>query len=149
MPLTAAAIRHTIIVPVASLIRGAIQKLAYAPSISPNVTAVHIAEDEDAAREFREKWQAWGDKVPLVTIESPYRSVVGPLLRYVDNIDRRDKHDTITVILPEYVAGHWWEHLLHNQTALRIKAAPLVRPGTGVTSVPSHAAKRTNEAGLS
>ncbi len=141
IPITPAAIKHTIIVPVADLNRVAIQTLAYARSISPNVTAVHIAEDEEAAREFREKWHAWGDKVPLVTIESPYRSVVGPLLRYIDNIDRRDKHDTVTVILPEYVAGHWWEHLLHNQTALRIKAALLFRPGTVVTSVPYHAAR--------
>jgi amino acid transporter len=144
VPLTPAAIKHTIIVPVADLNRPAISTLAYARSISPNVTAVHIAEDEDSARAFRERWQAWGDKVPLVTIESPYRSVVGPLLRYIDNIDRQDKADTITVILPEYVTAHWWEQLLHNQTALRVKAALLFRPGTVVTSVPYHATRRVN-----
>jgi amino acid transporter len=141
IPVTPAAIKHTIIVPVADLNRIAIQTLAYARSISPNVTALHIAQDEESARAFREKWLAWGDKVPLVTIESPYRSVVGPLLRYVDNIDRQDKDDTVTVILPEYVTAHWWEQLLHNQTALRIKAALLFRPGTVVTSVPYHAAR--------
>ncbi len=141
IPVTPAAIKHTIIVPVADLNRIAVQTLAYARSISPNVTALHIAQDEESARAFREKWLAWGDKVPLVTIESPYRSVVGPLLRYVDNIDRQDKDDTVTVILPEYVTAHWWEQLLHNQTALRIKAALLFRPGTVVTSVPYHAAR--------
>ncbi|MBV8085173.1 MAG: APC family permease [Chloroflexi bacterium] len=139
MPVTPAAIRHTIIVPVADLNRLTIQTLAYARSLSSNVTAVHIAEDEEAARDFRQKWEEWGDKVPLVTIESPYRSVVGPLLRYIDNIDRRDAFDTITVILPEFVTAHWWENLLHNQTALRLKAALLFRPGTVVTSVPYHA----------
>ncbi|HVA24469.1 MAG TPA: APC family permease [Chloroflexota bacterium] len=146
VPLTPAAIRHTIIVPVADLNRPAISTLAYARSISPNVTAVHIAEDEDSARAFRERWQAWGDKVPLVTIESPYRSIIGPLLRYIDNIDRQeDKTDTITVILPEYVTAHWWEQLLHNQTALRVKAALLFRPGTVVTSVPYHASRRSDQ----
>jgi len=146
LPLTPAAIKHTIIVPVADLNRPAISTLAYARSISPNVTAVHITEDEDSARAFRERWQAWGDKVPLVTIESPYRSIVGPMLRYIDNIDRQDATDTITVILPEYVAAHWWEQLLHNQTALRVKAALLFRPGTVVTSVPYHAARKPETA---
>ena len=60
------------------------------------------------------------------------------LAHYIDNIDRRDPNDTITVILPEYIAGRWWEHLLHNQTALRLKASLLFRPGTVVTSVPYH-----------
>lgn len=141
IPVTPAAIRHTIIVPVADLNRATIQTLAYARSISPNVTAVHISEDEESAREFREKWQTWGDKVPLVTIESPYRSVIGPFMRYIDNIDRKDGHETLTVILPEYVAAHWWEQLLHNQTALRLKAALLFRPGIVVTSVPYHSAR--------
>ncbi|HLY65862.1 MAG TPA: APC family permease [Chloroflexota bacterium] len=142
IPVTPAAIKHNIIVPVADLNRAAVQTLAYARSISPNVTAVHIAEDEEAAHEFREKWEAWGDKVPLVTIESPFRSVVSPLLRYIDNIDREDSRDTVTVILPEYVTDHWWEQLLHNQTALRVKAALLFRPGTVVTSVPYHSVHR-------
>ena len=143
IPVTPAEIKHTIIVPVADLNRPSIQTLAYARSLSCNVTAVHIAEDEDAAREFREKWEEWGDKVPLVTIESPYRSIVGPLLRYIDNIDRADLNDTVTVILPEYVTPRWWENLLHNQTALRLKAALLFRPHTVVTSVPYHSTPRS------
>ena len=81
-----------------------------------------------------------------MTIESPFRSVVGPLLRYIDNIDRQDRADTVTVILPEYVTAHWWEQLLHNQTALRVKAALLFRPGTVVTSVPYHATRRQEPA---
>ncbi len=144
-PMTPAAIHHTIIVPVADLNRVAIQTLAYARSLSSNVTAVHIADDEESAREFREKWETWGDKVPLVTIESPYRSVIGPLLRYLDAIDQRSAADTVTVILPEYVSSRWWENLLHNQTALRMKAALLFRPGTVVTSVPYHAVRVAGE----
>jgi hypothetical protein len=138
IPLAPADIRHVIVVPVADLNRVAQQTLAYARSISNHVTAVHVAEDEIAAADFQECWQDWGGKVPLVIIEAPYRSVMGPLLSYIDTIDRRAQ-ETLTVILPEYVGAHWWEHILHNQTALRLKAALLFRPGIVVTSVPYHA----------
>jgi hypothetical protein len=87
---------------------------------------------------MREEWETLGTDVPLVIIESPYRSLVGPLLSYIDEIDRQQPNDTLTVVLPEFVARHWWEHALHNQTALRIKAAVLFRSGTVVTSVPHH-----------
>jgi hypothetical protein len=76
--------------------------------------------------------------VPLVIIESPYRALVGPLLSYIDEIDKVRAGDTITVVLPEFVASHWYEHLLHNQSALRLKAALLFRPNTVVISVPYH-----------
>jgi hypothetical protein len=79
-----------------------------------------------------------GTDVPLVIVESPDGSLVGPLLAYIDEIDEQRPDDTITVILPEYIARHWWEQLLHNQNALRLKAALLFRPGTVVTSVPYH-----------
>jgi amino acid transporter len=138
LPLTPADIHHVIVVPVADLNRVAQQTLAYARSISDHVTAVHVAEDEAAAGEFDRKWQDWGGKVPLIIIEAPYRSVIGPLLSYVDTIDRSSQ-ETVTVILPEYVGAHWWEHVLHNQTALRLKASLLFRPGIVVTSVPYHA----------
>ncbi len=87
---------------------------------------------------MRRAWTDLGTTIPLVIIESPYRSLVGPLLHYIDEVDRQRPDDTITVILPEYIARHWWEQLLHNQTALRIKAALLFRPGTVVISVPYH-----------
>jgi hypothetical protein len=73
-----------------------------------------------------------------VQIESPYRSLIGPLLAFVDSERRRNPGATVTVILPEFVPRHWWEHLLHNQTALRVKGALLFRPGVVVTSVPYH-----------
>ena len=71
-------------------------------------------------------------------IESPYRSLTGPLLAYVDALKESNARDTITVIIPELVASHWWEHLLHNQTALRLKANLLFHPGIVVTNVPYH-----------
>jgi hypothetical protein len=87
---------------------------------------------------LRNRWSELGKEVPLVIIESPYRALVGPLLAYIDEIDNQRSGDTITVVLPEFVANHWYEHLLHNQTALRLKAALLFRPNTVVISVPYH-----------
>jgi hypothetical protein len=125
-------------VPVAAVNRVARQTLAYARSISPNVTAVHITDEEAEIEQMRRDWGALAVDVPLVIVESPYRSLVGPLLSYIDEIDKQRPDDIVTVVLPEFVARHWWEHLLHNQTALRIKAALLFRPGTVVISVPYH-----------
>ena len=126
------------IVPIAAVNRVARQTLAYARSISDNVTAVHVTDDEAEIQAMKETWRALGTDVPLVIIESPYRSLVGPLLAYIDEVDQQRPDDTVTIILPEYIARHWWEQLLHNQTALRLKAALLFRPGTVVTSVPYH-----------
>jgi amino acid transporter len=137
-PLDPEEIRHTVIVPIAAVNRIARQTLAYARSISHNVTAVHITDDEDEIVRMKREWAALGTDIPLVIIESPYRALVGPLLKYIDEVDKQRGDDTITVVLPEFIARHWWEHLLHNQSALRIKAALLFRPGTVVTSVPYH-----------
>ncbi|HEV2529651.1 MAG TPA: amino acid permease [Thermomicrobiales bacterium] len=137
-PLDPSAIHHTVLVPIAGVNRVAQQTLAYARSMSSNVTAVHIAVDEDDIDGVQQAWDALDIGVPLVIIESPYRSLVGPLLSYIDEIDRQRPGDTLTVILPEFIARHWWEHILHNQTGLRIKAALLFKPGIVVTSVPYH-----------
>jgi len=142
-PLDPRDISHTVIVPIASLNRVAFQTLSYAQSISDNVTAIHIMEDQDDLEHFRAGWDEANLDVPLVVIESPYRALVKPILRYIDEIERQRPNDTLTVVLPEFVARHWWEQILHNQTALRLKAALLFRPGTVVTSVPYHLERRT------
>ena len=153
-PLDPSEIQHTVVVPIAAVNRVARQTLAYARSIADNVTAVHVTDDEAEIERMRDAWSALGTDIPLVIIESPYRSLVGPLLSYIDEIDRQRPDDTLTIVLPELIARHWWEQVLHNQTALRIKAALLFRPGTVVTSVPYHleqhrAKAPTNSAGLS
>ena len=137
-PLDPAKIDHTVIVPISAVNRIARQTLAYARSISDTVTAVHITDDEESIERMREEWTKLGIDIPLVIIESPYRALVSPLMKYIDEVDKQRPNDTITVVLPEFIARHWWEHLLHNQTALRIKASLLFRPGTVVTSVPYH-----------
>lgn len=148
-PLSPSAIRHMIVVPIGDLNRVALQTLAYARSITVNVTAVHVGEDTEELSTVREQWRtlvgeaSFLEDIQLVLIESPFRSLTGPLLAYIDEIERRDPHDTLTIILPEFVPVHWWEHLLHKQTALRLKAALLFRPGTVVTSIPYHLRPRS------
>ncbi|MGN6673240.1 MAG: APC family permease [Thermomicrobiales bacterium] len=135
---------HTIVVPIATLNRVALQTLAYARSLTSDVTAVHVAEDPDEITRVREQWRQQTTTTPFlhdvqfVLIESPYRALTAPLLAYLDDLDRDRQRSMLTVVLPEYVPAHWWEHLLHGQTALRLKAALLFRPGTVVISVPHH-----------
>lgn len=142
-------IHHRLIVPIAGLDRAAIQSLAYARSISPHVTAVHVAVDMEDANKVRNDWERWQkqlgeeEETHLIVIESPYRSLSRPLLAYIDTVHELFPDDTLTVILPEFVVAHWWEHFLHNQTALRLKAALLFRPGIVVTSVPQHLGSRS------
>jgi amino acid transporter len=137
-------IHHRVIVPIAGLDRAAIQSLAYARSITKHVIAVHVAIDLDDANKVREAWERWQkhlaeeEETQLIIIESPYRSLSRPLLAYIDTVHELFPGDTVTVILPEFVVAHWWEHILHNQTALRLKTALLFRPGIVVTSVPQH-----------
>ncbi|TME00017.1 MAG: APC family permease [Chloroflexi bacterium] len=131
-------LKPVVIVPLADLNGPALQSLALARTLSDQVIAVHISDDPDEIARLKAKWEAWGDHVPLEVIESPYRSLVRPLLAYIDAIDRQRRDDTIVVVLPEMVATRWWHQVLHNQTALRLKAALLFRPGTVVVNVPYH-----------
>ena len=131
-------ISNVVVVPVAAANRIAQQTLAYARSISDNVTAVHISDDEAEIETMRTDWSKMTTDVPLIIIESPYRSLVGPFLTYLDELQKQSPNSVLTVVLPEYIPRHWWEQALHNQSALRIKAALLFRPGTVVTSVPYH-----------
>jgi len=126
-----------VIVPVSRLDRAAAQAVAFARSISPKVKAVHIATTEDSANEFRDRWEHWAGRIPLDIIESPYRSLIPPLLRYIDEIGKRDDRP-VTVVLSTFVPHSWWEWLLHGQTALRLKASLLFRPNTIVIDVPYH-----------
>jgi len=132
------------IVPVADLGTPARQALAFARAMASDdahVVAVHVTDDVAEAEQIRRQWEEWEPGVELVLIESPFRSLTGPLLAYIDALKESNPGDTISVILPEYVPSSWWEHLLHNQTALRLKAALLFHPGVVVTNVPYHMAR--------
>jgi amino acid transporter len=144
LPVRPEDIHHRLIVPIDRLDRAAVQSLAYARSISPHVTAVHVVVDEEHVEQLQADWGRWqkqiaaDEKTHLLIIESPYRSLLRPLLAYIDAIHQRHPQEIVTVILPEYVIAHWWEYLLHNHMALRLKAALLFRPGVAVLNLPQH-----------
>lgn len=129
---------HRVVVPITDLNYVTQRTLTYAQSLSDDVTAVHVNDDPGAISELRKKWDEAKLNIPLVVVETPYRSVIGPLLTYIDIVDRERSDDVVTVVIPEFIATKWWQQFLHNQTALRIKAALLTRPGIVVTSVPYH-----------
>jgi len=151
IPLLPKEIRHRFIVPIAGLDRPSLQSLAYARSISPHVTAAHVAMDEQEVETVQSKWEklqkhlAPEEETYLVVIESPYRSLLRPLLAYIDNVHAIYPEDTLTVILPEFVVAHWWEFPLHNQTAFQLKTALLGRPGIVVTDIPQHLRPESKE----
>jgi amino acid transporter len=127
-----------VIVPLARLDRTARQAIAFANSISQHATAVHITNNPESATELRERWPDWAGKTELVVVESPYRALVGPLLRYLDALQAQDPGRPVVVVLSEVVPRHWWENFLHNQTALRLKLRLFNRPNTIVADVPYH-----------
>ena len=133
-----AAARPIVIVPIARLDEPARQAIAFANSISDEATAVHVTNDADTGDELRSQWPEWSGGAELVIIESPYRALIGPLLAYLDVLQRQDPTRPILVVLSEFVPRHWWENLLHNQTALRLKLRLFSRPNTIVADVPYH-----------
>jgi amino acid transporter len=130
--------RPIVIVPIARLDRPALQAIAFANSISTEAVAVHVTNDPDTADAIRERWPEWAHSTELVVVESPYRALIGPLLAYMDALQRQAPDRPILVVLAEFVPRHWWENLLHNQTALRLKLRLFARRNTIVADVPYH-----------
>lgn len=131
-------VKPLVIVPLPSLHRGVLPALSVARALSDNVTAVHITDNVQDAEQLKQQWEAWHPGIPLVIIESPYRSLIQPLLAYIDARWEDGSHRLVTVVLPEFVPTRWWEWVLHNQTALRLKLALFFHPNTVVVDVPYH-----------
>jgi len=130
--------RNIVLVPISGVHRAVVQALDYARTLSSDVRAVYVGLDPDATDQMRATWTKWGHGVELVVLDSPYRSLMEPLLEYMESISRSDPPTYVTVVLPEFVPARWWHHLFHNQSALLIKGALLFKPNTVVTSVPFH-----------
>jgi amino acid transporter len=130
--------RNRVIMPIGGMQRAVVEALRYAETLSDDVRAVYVDTDARATDQIRKDWETWGGRATLVVLPSPYRSVMEPLLEYIRGVERDRPEDYLTVILPEFVPARWWQHLLHNQSALLIKGALLFRPNTVVTSVPFH-----------
>jgi amino acid transporter len=127
------------IVPVSRLVLPTLQALAFARATHPStLTAITVQVDEQETQALADEWRAREIPVELKIINSPYREITTPILDYIRNVRRDSPRDAVCVFIPEYVVGHWWEHLLHNQSALRLKTRLLFTPGVMVASVPYH-----------
>ncbi len=114
---------HTVLVLVPDVHRGVVPALEYAREISKDHRAVHIEINPADTQRLKERWEQWGGDMPLVIIESPYRSLIGPLVEYVRQVRQDHPRHLITVVLPEFVVTKWWERALHNNSAFLIKLA--------------------------
>ncbi|MCW2667622.1 MAG: amino acid transporter [Frankiales bacterium] len=129
--------RNHAIVLVSKVHAPTLRALAYAKATRPHdLTALTVEVDPEESRALQDQWDARGLSVPLTVIASPYREITRPVLDYVRSVRMKSPRDVVTVFVPEYVVGHWWEQLLHNQSALRLKGRLLFQPGVMVTSVP-------------
>jgi hypothetical protein len=134
-----AGLRHnTVLVPISGIQRAVLEALDYAKTLSPDVRAVYVNIDPMATEQLKKQWRELEDNLPLVVLESPYRSLMEPLLEYIERVDAERPDDYVTIVLPEFIPARWWHHLFHNQRALLIKGALLFKPNTVVTSVPFH-----------
>jgi amino acid transporter len=128
-----------VVVPISRIDRASVRALSIARGLSGEVYAVHISYDPEGAKAFKKRWlQVVGAEIPLDTIISPYRALLPPLLRYLDALDRGEPGRPIIVVLAEFVPRHWWDALLHNQTALLLKLRLFARRNTAVLDVPYH-----------
>lgn len=133
---------HYVIVPVASPTRVVAETMRYAKKIGDEVIALHIATDKEAIPAVEEKWRQWNPEVNLVTIYSPYRLVIQPLLQYVEKLTRRKQpEDYITVVIPEFETRKWWHRLLHNQTGLVLRTLLIFNKNVVVATLPFHLQK--------
>jgi amino acid transporter len=132
-------LHHTVLVIVGDLHRGVVRAVQYAKTLaSPNVAvrAVFVETDPAKTAKLEEKWARWGLGVPLVILSSPYRSLLRPLIEYLDALQSLGDDHIVTVVIPEFLPSKWWQHVLHNQTALLVKGALLFRKNTVVADVP-------------
>jgi amino acid transporter len=129
-------LHHTVVIPVNGISKPTAGALVYATTISEDVRAVYIAVDDTSTARLQAAWEDWDIGVPLIVIPSPFRSVLRPIVDYVQGLSERGETDLVTIVVPEIVPRHWWEHLLHNKTALFIRTAFMFKPHVVVTAVP-------------
>jgi hypothetical protein len=127
-----------VIIPISGAQKAVIHAVKYAKALSDDVAAVYVCLDLEETKRIKDKWDKYGMGVPLIVLESPYRSIMRPFLDFLDEVQTRYKMGVITVIMPEFVPQKWWHHLLHNQTALLIKGVLTFKRGVVLTRVPFH-----------
>jgi len=131
--------QHTVVVLVGNVHRGVLEAITYARSLAPDrLLAVSVVHDAEQKEKIDEQWEKYDIPVSLRTIYSPYRDLTGDVMSFINELDEENPDDIITVIVPEFVLGHWWEQLLHNQSALMLRTRLRLRPNTVVVAVPIH-----------
>jgi hypothetical protein len=133
-----APLAHSVLIPVSGLHRGVLDAIRYGISISSDVKAFYVEINPAITAAVRKEWEAWAIGVPLLVVQSPYRSVIQPILRYIDRESRRSPNEMITVVIPEFITRRFWHRFLHNQTAIVLKAALMFRRHVVVTTVRYH-----------
>lgn len=135
---TSARVSHNrVLVLIAGVHQGTMAALSYANSISSDVTAVHVSLDEKESQRVRDKWSNYGEGTRLVVLDSPYRLFLEPLMEYIETLlANRQPNEVLTIVVPQFVPAHWWENLLHNQTALTLRFALLFKKGLVILEVP-------------
>ncbi len=129
--------RHRVVVLVAGVHCGSLTALDYARSLSPDVTAVHVSVDAEESQKVRDKWSIYGKGTRLVILDSPYRLLIEPVMQYLETLLAvRQSNELLTIVVPQFVPAHWWENLLHNQTALLLRFALIFKPGLVIVEVP-------------
>lgn len=132
-------IKPIVIIPIANINKVVVNTIEYAKSLTDNIIPVHICIDEEGAGRLKEEWKKWNFDLELLIIPSPYRSIFGPLLRFIDRVEAKAaENERVTVLIPEFVTRKWWQYFLHNQTGLWLKTLLLWRKDIVISSVPYH-----------
>ncbi|HET7653371.1 MAG TPA: APC family permease [Acidimicrobiales bacterium] len=132
-------LNHTVVILVGRIHRGVLKAIDYAESLRPqHIVALYVSYEDDDREAMERQWEEFGVEVPLEVVTSKYRELIKPVEQFIDELDARWRNDTITIVIPEFVVGKWYEHILHNQSALFLKGKLLFREGVVVTSVPYH-----------
>lgn len=132
-------INHTVVVLVGRIHKGVLKAIAYAKSLNPqHLLAVYVSYEDEDREDFEKQWEKFHIDIPLEIVHSPYRELVSSVENFIAELDARWDNDTVTVVIPEFVVGKWYEQILHNQSALLLKGKLLFREGIVVTSVPYH-----------
>ena len=127
--------KNTVLVLIPTLHRGVMPALEYARSLSPDCRAIHIETDPEKTPQLKERWEHWAEDVPLIVLNSPYRALINPVMKYLDAVQTERRNHLVTVVVPEFVPTRWWQGLLHGQSGLRLKLALLGRKDVIVANV--------------
>ncbi|REE66950.1 amino acid transporter [Paenibacillus taihuensis] len=127
----------TIVVPVAGITKVVLQSISYAKSLTDNVVAVYVGFDEEEIERLERKWEEWDPGVRLIVLRSSYRSIIRPLVRFIETVEwKTQETDHITVLIPQFIAKHWWHNILHNQTSLLLRAYLFTQKDVVIATVP-------------